>query len=235
MARTSFVVAALVTAAAAAPAGAQEQPLAQPAGVALTAGPRAVATAGAVPQSVARQQRAEARQAEAAQPRRAPAAGQPVRFSIAGGLSQPMGDFGDAANLGFNITGSAEFRPAGFPFGLRADVQANRYGIDSEDDDVDGSFLILGGQLNGVFNFPQTNPSAFRPYVLGGIGLHRVSVSVDDTDDEADPETAVSFNFGGGINFRASTLDSFVEIRYQSVRTDDDPASFLPIVFGVRF
>jgi opacity protein-like surface antigen len=234
MARTSFVVAALVTAAAAAPAGAQEQPLAQPAGVAaFAAGPRATTTAGAVPPSVARQLRAEARQAEAAQPRTTPAAGQPVRFSLAAGLAQPMGDFGDAANLGFNVTGSADFRPAGFPFGLRADAQINRFGLD--EDFADGSVLIIGGQLNGVFNFPQSNPSNFRPYVLGGIGLHRVSVSLDDSDAEQDPETAVSFGFGGGINFRASTLDSFVEIRYQSVRTDDEPTSFLPIVFGIRF
>ena len=145
-----------------------------------------------------------------------------IRFGVQGGLSMPMGDFGDVAKSGFIIGGLVDARPASLPFGLRFNVDYQNWGVDS--DLVDGSFNMFSGTAAAMFTVPTTG--GISPYVLGGVGMYSIGCSED-----CDRETEFGFNLGGGLNFNLGTMDTFAEIRYHNV----DDATFLPIVFGIRF
>ena len=145
-----------------------------------------------------------------------------VRFGVQGGLSMPMGDFGDAANTGFIVGGLVDVRPASLPFGLRFNVDYQRWGTD-----IDVDLSSISGTADAMFTVPTTG--GISPYVLGGIGMYRLSCSDEDICGEA--ETEFGFNLGGGLNFNLGEMDTFAEIRYHNV----DDSSFLPIVFGIRF
>ncbi|HEU4630266.1 MAG TPA: outer membrane beta-barrel protein [Gemmatimonadaceae bacterium] len=146
-----------------------------------------------------------------------------VRFGIEGGLSMPMGDFGDAANMGFLIGGVMDIMPANWPVAIRTNLSYQRWGID--EDLADGeSFNAISVTGDAMFAIPTTG--GIRPYILGGLGFYRSDCSAD-----CEGSNDLGFNFGGGLNFNLGTLDTHVEARYHSV--DDD--SFVPIVFGIRF
>ena len=140
--------------------------------------------------------------------------GTPFQFGVAGGLSQPTGDLGDGASLGFNITGTADVRPAAFPFPIRGDLMFNRWSLD--DESGDGSARIIAAVISGVFNFPTQQTAQFRPYVLAGAGLYNGAVNYDDFEDP-DSETDLGLAFGGGLRFPLSGFDSYVEARYHNV------------------
>jgi hypothetical protein len=151
-------------------------------------------------------------------------------FGVAAGLSQPTGDLGDVADLGFNVTGTLDIAPQAIPFPLRFDVMFNRWGGDG----FDGSIRSLAAMANAVFNIP-TQSGGLNPYVLGGLGIYNNAVSVDEGDDP-DSETDLGINLGGGFRFPLSGFDTYVEARYHNVfGGDENDASFLPIVFGLRF
>ena len=78
----------------------------------------------------------------------------------------------------------------------------------------DGSDLLALGDMR--------EPS----HALGGLGMYSFGCSED-----CDRETEFGFNVGGGLNFNLGTMDTFAEIRYH----DAGDASFVPIVFGIRF
>jgi opacity protein-like surface antigen len=145
-----------------------------------------------------------------------------VRFGVQGGLSMPMGDFGDAANSGYIIGGLVDWRSANLPFGLRFNVDYQSWGSDA---DVDWS--SLSGTADAMFTVPTTG--GISPYVLGGVGMYRLDCSAGDFDCEGSNE--FGFNLGGGVNFNLGEMGTFAEIRYHNV----DEMSFVPIVFGIRF
>jgi opacity protein-like surface antigen len=145
-----------------------------------------------------------------------------VRFGVQGGLSMPMGDFGDVANSGYIIGGLLDLRPANLPFGVRFNVDYQSWGSDL---DIDSN--MLSGTAAAMFTVPTTG--GISPYVLGGIGMYRADCDNDELCPEA--ETEFGLNVGGGLNFNLGTLDTFAELRYHNV----DDTSFLPIVFGIRF
>jgi len=154
------------------------------------------------------------------------------RFGIAAGLAQPTGDAGDVADLGFNITGTLDMRVAAIPFPLRFDVQYNRHGLgDTPGADVDGSYSVIAGIADAVFNFSPAT-STLRPYALGGVGIYRQAVDVEDFDGES--ETNLGLNFGGGLRIPLSGFDTYVEARYNTI-FGDESGGYIPIVFGVRF
>lgn len=146
----------------------------------------------------------------------------PVRFGVQGGLSMPMGDFGDFASSGYTVGGLVDWRGASMPFGVRFNVDYSNWGGDSDLLDVD--YNMFSGTAAAMFTVPTTG--GISPYVLGGVGMYSFGCSED-----CDRETEFGFNVGGGLNFNLGTMDTFAEIRYH----DAGDASFVPIVFGIRF
>jgi len=150
-----------------------------------------------------------------------------IRIGAAAGLAMPMGDFGDVAEMGFNVTGTVDAQPAALPVGVRVDVMYNRFGLE----DVDGNSSILAGLLNAVLSFG-TQTSA-QPYLIGGVGVYRAAFDIDGGDD--DSETAFGVGLGGGVRFPLSGFDTYVEARFHNAFTEDESTTFIPITFGIRF
>ncbi len=152
----------------------------------------------------------------------------PITIGLAGGLSLPLGDFGENNETGYAVQGSIGFRPAAIPFGLRADVMYQSFGLDN----FDGSLTTLSGTLNGLFSLG-TAGSGLRPYLIGGVGIYNLGGEVEGVDIEG--ETKVGLNGGAGLRFALSGFNTFLEARYHSVFTDDQSTNFIPILFGVEF
>jgi opacity protein-like surface antigen len=122
---------------------------------------------------------------------------------------------------GFNVEGSAEFRPGTMPFALRADLYYNRWGFD-DDIGADGNVSAFGGALNALFQMAGT---AATPYVLVGPNVTNISVDIDDSD-EPDIGTKFGIQGGVGVKFPLSGFTSKLEVRLTHVFSEDDDIEF---------
>ena len=184
----------------------------------------------------------------------APAAAQDVAatrsftLGLRGGVSVPTGalaeegEDGGNADMGFNVGGFIGFTPAAIPFGLRAELSYDRFGIDVGElppgADFDGDWSILSGTLNAILAVP--TQSGIRPYVIGGVGMYNVKASFSASEDGesfdfSDSETKVGLNGGAGLRFGLGGLSTFLEARYHTVFMDDERVSFVPVSFGIEF
>jgi len=177
----------------------------------------------------------------------------PITFGVAGGATQPLGDFNDAAKTGFTGMLSVGLQPPAQAFGLRVDGMYHRFGLDVErfvEDELpegvefDGNANILAGVASVVLTV--SNAAGVRPYLIGGGGLYRLGVDVEvraDGETLAEDESQTDFGLagGGGIAFPLGGFNAFVEARIHSVFSggDDDEESgntnFIPVVFGITF
>ena len=158
---------------------------------------------------------------------------QPVSFGVSGGLSLPMGDLGDVAKSGFNITGHVHFTPASLTsVRLRGDVAYDRWDVDG----FDASTRSIAFAANAVYDFPAQSTSIVRPYVLGGLGLFSLKTSATSgafTNRSGD--TNLGLQVGGGLTFQLSGFSTFAEAKLVSVFTDGQSTRYIPVTFGVRF
>ena len=149
------------------------------------------------------------------------------RFGINAGISSPMKNFGDDAELGFTV--GAHFTPAlGEKLRLRINVDLSRYGLPSG---TDGSWMLIGGMANLVL--PITTGSGFKPYVLAGLGM--TNAKLDITGFGSRSWTELAFNGGVGYEFDMGSRAWFVEFKYVAVQLDGGSLDYLPIVLGLKF
>jgi opacity protein-like surface antigen len=105
------------------------------------------------------------------------------------------------------------------------------------------SVWMFGGDLKLGMNIP-TAP--VKPYVLGGIGLARITFSEFEGGDPLTTallntalpgnQTKLYYNIGGGLEFKfAPMVNFFVQGRYVRIATDDQATSFIPITLGLKF
>ena len=166
----------------------------------------------------------------------------PFDIGLLGGATIPLGDFADGAETGFHVGGFLGFRLSQTsPLKLRAEVAFNRFGLKSEfldDEDIeveiDGNASVLAVTGNAVYMAGGEGQA--RPYLMGGLGMYRLSVSAEAFGfDFSESETKFGFNAGAGVEFPLSGFTSFVEARFHSVSTEDGSTNFVPISFGIRF
>ena len=146
----------------------------------------------------------------------------PWSFGVQAGASMPMGDFGDAANAGFNVGGNARFKLTGVPVAIQGEVLYNSF----------------GGKTVGTIKAPTSNVLGFGGaaswampsglYFIGGLGMYNLSC------DGCTSTTKVGLNLGAGFNLPLS-FGAFIEARYHTVMTETKNTNFLPIAFGIRF
>ena len=162
------------------------------------------------------------------------AAVRPMTFGVSGGLTLPIGDIGDAVNSGFNAGAHLAFMPAMLPFGVRVEGQFNRFAYD-ENVASDANLQIISGTANAVFGVPAAS-SAFRPYLIGGLGLYNSKFSAETALGEGSAsDTNFGLNGGAGIEFGLSGLATFIEARFHSVFSEGSKTNFVPISFGIKF
>ena len=164
-----------------------------------------------------------------------PAVAQGAKFSVGGGLTLPLGDFGDAAGTGFHGLAAVGFQPANLPIGFQLDGMYQRFGVEDAPDDFDANFQIIQGTVNAVYTFVTAEESTFHPYLIGGVGLYNAKATGDDVPDDLGSETDFGINAGAGFNFQAGAVGLFVEGRFHNVFTEDESTNFIPITLGIRF
>ena len=159
-----------------------------------------------------------------------------AQFSLGGGLTLPLGDFGDAAGTGFHGLAAVAFAPANFPVGFQIDGMFHRLGIDDDPigGDVDANFQIIQGTANAVYRFVTAEDTKVRPYLIGGVGLYNSKLTGDDVPAGLDSETDFGINAGAGFDFVAGAVGLFVEGRFHNIFTEDESTNFIPITVGVR-
>ncbi len=146
------------------------------------------------------------------------------RFGVNGGVAMPMGDFGDVVGLGFHLGGHVQM-PLGETFKLRINGDFGSYGGDVAGLD---NATLLGAVANVIL--PITTTSAFKPYILGGLGFYQAKFNANGGGSVDD--SALAFNVGGGYDFGKNF---FTEIRFLSIQTDGSSITSLPVTIGLRF
>lgn len=169
-------------------------------------------------------------------------------LGVRGGVSVPLGTLADdgeeggSAQTGFNVGAFVGFMPAALPFGVRAEVGYDRFGIDVGEVpagvDFDGDWSFLHGTVNAIVAVP--TQGGVRPYLIGGVGIYQAKASFEGSDGEtsesfSESDTKFGVNGGAGLRFALGTLSTFVEARYHAVFLEGERASYVPISFGVEF
>jgi hypothetical protein len=148
-----------------------------------------------------------------------------ARFSVAGGITAPMSDLGDVADLGYNIAAGINLGGSWRPIGARVEGSLNSFGLKDLPEDV----RILNVTANAVVNLGQQRQS---PYLIGGLGLYNSKFG------RAGSENAVGVNLGGGLRFLIGELNTFFEARYHAMLGEAGAGAnlqYVPITVGVMF
>jgi hypothetical protein len=164
----------------------------------------------------------------------APARAQ-AHFGISAGVTAPTGDFGDAADAGYNVNGLVDISMPLSPIGFRGEVGWNQF-------DVKGGSNDTWRFLNGAANVVLT-PSSFmpaKPYLIAGIGAYNVKLAGDNIDTLLGGSASETrFGFNAGVGFKASVggLGALLEARYVSVsgKNGDGSLNYIPVSFGITF
>ncbi|NUO65032.1 MAG: outer membrane beta-barrel protein [Gemmatimonadaceae bacterium] len=164
-------------------------------------------------------------------------AASPVKFSLDAGIAMPMSDWGDAVGTGLGIGVSGAKQMTGSPVFLRGELGFNYY----MSKDQGGGLSTKGNQIGGAFDLGYSFPSSstVKPYVLGGLNIHRTSLTAEITNGgSASDNSGAKFGFNGGVGmrFKMGARVAHVEGRYMNQGTWQGAsiASF-PITFGVEF
>ena len=167
----------------------------------------------------------------------APAMAQTAKFSVGGGLTLPLGDFGDASSTGWHGMAAVGFQPANLPVGFQLDGMYQRFGVEGAPDNFDGHTQIIQGTANVVYTFTTAESSQFHPYLIGGVGLYNAKPTGDDLTALIGDESSTDFgiNGGAGFDFQAGSVGLFLEGRFHNVFSDGSDGTFIPITVGVRF
>lgn len=172
------------------------------------------------------------------------------RFGVATGWAAPTGDYhatanGDGFNTAWQGMAFVAFRVPGWPVALRLD---GTYGRNSANDQLkahlttafgvpsDERATLLGANLD--LTYPASSESRASPYLVGGVGVYHVTISVTSGGSTADDgRTRFAWNLGGGITYRLGGVAPFLEARYVDVGAGSGfPATTVfPITAGIRF
>ena len=147
------------------------------------------------------------------------------RIMVGGGLLMPMGDYKNADKMGFIGQAGVGF-PAG-PIGIRIEGD---YGQTSHKSPTSGNSKIIGGMGAAVYHFK--SPASITPYVLGGVGMYNVKVTVGSVSAS---ETKFAFGVGAGLEMKMTSMSLYLEAKYMNIATSGSATTFIPITVGLRF
>jgi len=137
------------------------------------------------------------------------------------GLSTPFGDLADNTEVGWHALAGLQLGFPTLPVALRADGAYHSLG------EASGSpkTSLLSGHLSLVVLLPGVG---LRPYLLGGVGMHRKSV--DGQDAVSDPGLHGAF----GVDIGALGFGGFGEARVVSVGREGGDDRFVTFTVGFR-
>jgi len=148
----------------------------------------------------------------------------PIRFSGAVGLGLPIGDLGNAANLGYGLTFRGEGKLANPEWGLRGDITWDRFPGRAPIDNY--SYLSLAG------NFVHRMPGESL-YEFAGLGLYGSTTSFNGGANVS--TTDLGIQMGVGLDLSKGPHTPFVEFGLTSAFTSGANTLWFPVRFGIRF
>src|ERR1700744_1569627 len=93
----------------------------------------------------------------------------PLHFNVAAGAAVPTGDFGNAADVGYNLTVGLGLRPPLSPLGFRVEGSYNSFG--AKDCSGCDNATVKGVDANLIYDFmPVTKTVGVSLYGIGGLG-----------------------------------------------------------------
>jgi opacity protein-like surface antigen len=148
----------------------------------------------------------------------------PVTLGVAGGLSAPIGEFGDQREMGWNGTVGLGFHFPTTSVGARLEGFYNSFGNSGVL--ASGRTSVAGATMNATYDL---GGQMVRPYVIGGVGAYntRLVGGASSTD--------FGINAGAGMKFGLGAMNTFIEARLHTVAADGDDYQFVPVVFGIEF
>ena len=146
-----------------------------------------------------------------------------VSLLAGGGLSSPIGAFGDQAESGWHALAGLQLGIPVIPVALRADATYQSFGQPTSAP----STSMLTGALSAVISLPGVG---LVPYLAGGFGAYRVRV--DQSGVDAESERGIHGAFG--VNIGALGFGGFGEVRLVSVSQSGDDARFVTATLGLR-
>lgn len=170
----------------------------------------------------------------------APASAQSFGFGAHAGASIPLGDYSDAADLGFSGGLDLTMRLMAIAPALSWYTSVDAAGHSTTLDDADGGFLhfpIMTG-----LRLDAGTLGMIRPFLTGQLGLV-VSRGPDLNGTSPDTETNFGFALGGGLQITDNVYAGLkwfnvgdVDFGYDTLGDLTTPVSFLDVYlgFGVR-
>jgi hypothetical protein len=151
------------------------------------------------------------------------AAQTPVRFSVVGGLSLPIGDLGNSSDLGLNLGLRGEGNTSAPGWAMRGDVSFDRY----DGRGAVNSYSYLGFAGNLVHR-----EASGKFYEFGGLGVYNSKVAFTDSFDRSD--TNLGMQVGAGLDW-TSDRRLFTEFGLTSAFTSGRSSLWFPLRVGFRF
>jgi opacity protein-like surface antigen len=168
-----------------------------------------------------------------------------VQVGLGGGATVPIGVFADDVKSGFHGGAYLQYEPDGNIWGVRAEAQYHRASYTDEfladvgatpDDDLNNGVLYAGAS---AILIGRRRDRSVTPYLVGGLGLYRLTVSRSGTVTTSASENGFGFNGGAGVRF-GGAMGLFAEIRFHSFTITPEGAEsssyqMIPVSLGVRF
>ena len=146
-----------------------------------------------------------------------------LSFGTGVGASMPVGDLGEAYNLGWNAQANLGVTSPTWPVALRFDVQY--HSLSGEDNAGVGAedLRILAGIANAELFVARSNGGGF--FVIGGAGIY----NADAEGDVGDSSTDFGVLFGGGYKIAMTNLLLSLEGKFHNVFADAIDTQFVPV------
>jgi hypothetical protein len=141
------------------------------------------------------------------------------------GISLPMGDFGDAANMGFGFLGN-------FYYGLNQNLDLTAsVGYISWGSDADGASFSNVPILAGIRYYFQR--SQFTPYGVAELGINNMSFTYDSEYFGSYSATSSDFglNLGAGFLYNLGNMDLDINAKINIISDTNN----LTLFAGLRF
>ena len=164
----------------------------------------------------------------------------PSEWALDGSLGFVAPDYGNA-NLGFDLMGAGEWHPKStLPVAFRGEIGYDYFGYGNSNLYGTGYSAhsdIVRFDVDALYDIPVHWSSKLQPYLLGGLGIYHVSVSVSCPVAGCiggASDTNLGINLGGGLRYPFGPVDGFFELRWHEAFAAGD-AAFFPFQFGVRY
>jgi opacity protein-like surface antigen len=143
-----------------------------------------------------------------------------------GGVAAPMGDFKDAAKLGFMGGVGADYTVTpNMALGVDGSFVSNGASdaYNAFISPVKASFQFLQGGAHAKYLFPTSSESSVAPYVIGGLGLYNIKEKQELSGVSASAgDTKFGARGGLGLMYKTSPKVSIgLESAYHWVNTKD--------------